>query len=357
MKIESSSIDLAAAHELKRSTVEARRVQAWRQRLNEPPAATSGRLPRDSVAISPEGSALLPTPTELDVDSPMSEVAEVEVQLLKLILEALTGQSWDLMTPKEVLDAFEAGPPPQAPLQPLDPTPVPRPRGGERWGIQADIYHSFREQEKTSFQARGVVTTADGREIAIDVELRMARRWAEEHVVSVQLEGEDPTQRMVDPLVINLSGDAAALTSTRFSFDLDVDGQVDQIAMLAPGSAYLALDRNQDGEINDGSELFGPTTGHGFHELAQHDSDANGWIDAGDSIFERLRLWSQRSDGSSRLVGLGSAGVGAIYLGHIQTAFQLNDSQNQALGQVTDSGVFLHEDGRVGTVQDLDLIV
>ena len=189
----------------------------------------------------------------------------------------------------------------------------------------------------------------------IDVELRMAREWAEEHSVSLQVQGSGGSE-LVDPLVINFSGHAADLTSDTFTFDLDVDGQADQIAMLAPGSAYLALDHNGDGAINDGSELFGPTTGDGFGELAEYDDDGNGWIDENDDVFQGLRLWSQRPDGSSRLVGLGAMGIGAIYLGHAHTEFQLTDEENTTLGQVTDTGVYLHEDGRVGTIQELDLV-
>ena len=385
MRIVDSSISLSSSHQLQRSSVEAQSVSRWYEREQSrgaPPS--SGGIGPDTVSLSREAVAMLPVETEIDPDTPLSDADELEMKIMTLILEAVTGQRFDIMTPGEVARSFEGGdttgdpgrrvgPPSERPtgdppgrrVGPVDPNPV---RGNaivtERWGMQVDMYRSFREQEKTSFEAQGVIKTADGREISIDVELRMAREWAEEHVVSTRVEGERttggvpaPEPEMVDPLVINFSGDPAELTSTRFAFDLDVDGQTDQIAMLAPSSAYLAVDSNGDGVINDGSELFGPTTGDGFAELAQHDEDNNGWIDEGDSIFDRLRLWSQSADGSSRLVGLGSAGVGAIYLGHVSTEFALNDADNQALGQVTDTSIYLNEDGGVGTIQEIDLAV
>ena len=50
----------------------------------------------------------------------------------------------------------------------------------------------------------------------------------------------------------------------RFAFDLNADGQAEQINFVAPGSGFLVFDRNQDGKVNNGSELFGPTTDNGF---------------------------------------------------------------------------------------------
>lgn len=64
---------------------------------------------------------------------------------------------------------------------------------------------------------------------------------------------------------------AASLTERDFAFDIDLDGHADQIAFVGTGSGFLALDRNGDGEINDGSELFGPESGDGFAELAAYD--------------------------------------------------------------------------------------
>ena len=60
---------------------------------------------------------------------------------------------------------------------------------------------------------------------------------------------------------------------------------------------FLALDLNGDGRINNGSELFGALSGNGFADLAQYDSDANGWIDENDEIFQRLKVWSGADDG------------------------------------------------------------
>lgn len=161
----------------------------------------------------------------------------------------------------------------------------------------------------------------------------------------------------IDPLVLNFNGNAAELSETKFTFDLDADGRSEQIGLLKDGSAFLALDKNGDGTINNGSELFGPSTGQGFSELATYDEDGNNFIDSGDSIYDRLRLWNVDSEGNQQLLGLGAKGIGAIYLGNIATSFQLKGSDNASLGQIAATSIFLTDGGQAGTVQQVDYTV
>lgn len=123
------------------------------------------------------------------------------------------------------------------------------------------------------------------------------------------------------------------------------------------GSGFLALDHNQDGVINDGSELFGPTSGNGFAELAAYDSDNNGWLDENDPVFNDLRLWVMGEGGTSYLATLASRGIGALLLNSADTEFSLTDSNNATLGQIRDTSIFVRENGSVGTIQEVDLAV
>lgn len=116
--------------------------------------------------------------------------------------------------------------------------------------------------------------------------------------------------QMMDPLVINLDTNIAGLSDQKFEFDIDCDGIKDTISMLEKGSGYLALDKNNDGSINDGSELFGTSSGDGFKDLAIYDEDGNGWIDENDEIFDKLLIWSKDADGNDELYTLKEAGVG-----------------------------------------------
>lgn len=211
----------------------------------------------------------------------------------------------------------------------------------------------YEEVETLCFGAAGRVLTQDGREIAIDVSLTMSRSFVAN--TSVIIQGDQAV--MTDPLVINFDGTGAQLESARFAFDLDSDGTPEQIANLRPNSGYLVLDRNGDGRVTNGSELFGPTSNNGFAELSVYDEDGNGFIDEADSVYHQLRIWQRHSDGRSSLVALGDREVGAIYLGHVSSSMQLKDSGNNSLGEVVSSGVYLREDGTSGVVQQINLAV
>ncbi len=219
------------------------------------------------------------------------------------------------------------------------------------WSMEYHREESHTEFESTSFQAQGVVKTADGQEISFSAELNMSRSFAETNRIDIRA-GQ---AALKDPLVLNFSGTAADLGSTTFRFDLDADGEEDMVSTLGEGSVFLALDKNGDGTVNDGTELFGAESGDGFAELAAYDEDKNQWIDEDDSVFRNLRVWDVDGDGQSTLVALGQAGVGAIYLGSAETPFAVKDSANELLGEVKATGVFLKEEGGVGTVQQVDL--
>ena len=161
----------------------------------------------------------------------------------------------------------------------------------------------------------------------------------------------------VDPLVINFDGTAAELQDLRFAFDLDGDGQAENVPLLAGNRGYLALDRNQNQRIDNGLELFGPATGQGFAELAQHDDDGNGWIDENDAVFSQLRVWTPSADGTGPLRTLQDMGVGALHLTSADSPFALRGEHNSALGAVRSTSIYLREDGGAGTVQQIDLVV
>jgi hypothetical protein len=117
-------------------------------------------------------------------------------------------------------------------------------------------------------------------------------------------------------------------------------------------------DKNGDGKINDGSELFGTKSGDGFKDLAAFDEDGNGWIDEADSVFKKLKVWSKDEKGNDILIDLKKVDVGAIYLGNANTEFSMKsglENRTDAINRKT--GVYLKESGGVGTVQHVDLAV
>jgi hypothetical protein len=161
-----------------------------------------------------------------------------------------------------------------------------------------------------------------------------------------------------DPLVINLDGEIPDLSRDTFSFDIDNDGSDDQISKLGSRSGFLVYDKNEDGIINQGSELFGTLSGDGFGELSQYDEDKNHWIDENDSIFNKLQIWLKNEDNNEKeLVGLGESGIGAIFLDSTQGQFSYKTETNQTLGEIKSCGIFLKEDGTCGNISQIDFAI
>ena len=219
-------------------------------------------------------------------------------------------------------------------------------------GLEYQRHSSYTETEQTDFSAQGVVRTADGREISFQMNLSMARAYHTEEHVEVSM-----GTKLKDPLVLNFAGAAAELSEMTFRFDLDSDGKDENLRALRPGSGFLVFDRNGDGKANNGRELFGAVSGNGFAELAALDGDGNGWIDENDSAYGSLYVWNRDASGGDALRSLREANVGAIALACADTPFSVKDADNQLLAQVRSTGVFLKEDGRAGSVQQIDLAV
>lgn len=216
-------------------------------------------------------------------------------------------------------------------------------------------YDYYGEYESTLFETTGKVVTADGREIDFNVNVSMTRSFETAMMSGMDIVAE-PVANFVDPLVINLDNNVASVSDQKFLFDIDSDGVLDSISGLNKGSGFLALDINGDGVINDGSELFGTKSGSGFRDLAAYDEDGNGWIDENDSIFDKLLIWTKDENGKDELYHLKESGVGALYVESVSTDFALNNlSDNKTNAKIRETGIFLYENGGVGTMQHLDL--
>ena len=208
------------------------------------------------------------------------------------------------------------------------------------------LVEKYQEDESLSFSTLGHVQTDKG-SIDLNLNFSMSRSFAIENHIDVY--------SSFDPLVINLDGDIPQLSSDTFSFDLDNDGEEDQISKLKSGNGFLALDKNGDGIVNQGSELFGTITGNGFDELSSYDGDGNHWIDESDTIFDSLRIWLKDDETSEKkLVGLGEVGIGAIFLDSASSEFTYKTAMNETLGEMKSCGIFLNEDGSCGNISQID---
>ena len=206
--------------------------------------------------------------------------------------------------------------------------------------IEREVY----ESEKLDVQMFGCVKTAT-QEIKINMDISFSSTFMQKHQLL--------KTQFYDPLVLNFNGELPDLDTQNFSFDIDCDGESEQISMLKKGSGFLALDKNGNGIIDDGTELFGTQNGHGFYDLRRYDSDSNGWIDENDPILEKLRIWEKSADGDT-LVALGEVGIGALYLGFTQNSFEIKSENNETLGRIRSNGLYLNEDGTSGLMSQID---
>nr|WP_282553362.1 hypothetical protein [Providencia sneebia] len=137
------------------------------------------------------------------------------------------------------------------------------------------------------------------------------------------------------PLVIDLNGNGVQTLADSFgvSFDFDGKGTQSQTGWVHPDDGLLVWDKNKDGLINHGEELFGDNSvlnNHtkakdGFSALAELDSNSDNAIDKIDSLWSELKVWQDKnSDGISQvheLNTLDNLGIQSIELKKKETNY------------------------------------
>lgn len=200
--------------------------------------------------------------------------------------------------------------------------------------------------EETSQPAPAATTVVDS-----GAQLTSFQQVLEQRELQLNVTTNPPPQK-TDPLVLDLAGNGFTTRGLNDAvrFDLDADGRSDQISAPSGDDALLALDRNGNGRIDDGRELFGDQNGaaNGFAELAKYDDNRDGRIDAADAVFERLRLLRFDAEGRQQTQSLSQAGVAAIELQARDVKLALG-----AYDEIAQLGRFEFADGRNGQAADL----
>lgn len=355
MKISSAGIMTTVEHALTRTVMRNESVRAWvdgaagQHGGPTPTAGSAAGLRRDASA-------------DRDLVAPDLPAAErARVLLLDALLKAVFGGEVSVVVERS--DSPHGGGADAKMVRAARVEDAASGAARQGWGLEYDSRVSSEESETLRFAAHGIVRTADGREVSFQAQLELSRVFLTRAGVSLRA-GD---ARFSDPLVINYAGPAVDLGGGRLAFDLDADGALEQIPAVKAGSGFLAIDLDGDGVVSSGRELFGPSTGDAFAELVAHDVDGNGWIDAGDPTYGRLRLWTPglaaaggaRSAGGAngQLTMLAQVGIGAISVSGVEAPFSVRGRANEPLGQNTRIGVFIREDGSAGTIQQIDLAV
>ena len=166
-----------------------------------------------------------------------------------------------------------------------------------------------------------------------------------------------------DPLTLDLDGDGIETSTVAgwngLMFDHDADGVKEGTGWVSSDDGLLALDRNGNGVIDSGRELFGDNTllSNGelafdaYEALADQDGNGDGKIDASDAVFNDLRIWQDKnSDGISQadeLHTLNDLGIKSISTGSTATAI------NQKGNAITAASTYERIDGSTGQTGSL----
>lgn len=369
MIISSSDVSLTSNHSASSTLQTQDDVRVWtgNQRPdfegnNANALLNSGNAPSSNVQIS--GAALAAYAAQTVASSSAASAStsadavrqaansadnDPRMQLIIDIIELMTGKKINVLNAADLQNALASA---QQPASTSASGNAQAPAAKQGWGIEVDQHSTYTETQQTSFKATGKIVTADHQEISFDLSFNLDSHFQVQSNSSIRL-GD---AKKVDPLVLNFSGDSTQLTSQKFAFDLQGDGKKENISFVQ-GAGFLVLDKNNNGKIDNGTELFGPTTGNGFSELAAYDSNGDHWIDEKDPVYQKLKIWTKDSAGNDHLQTLKQANVGALYLGNASTPFSLNNAQNQSDGQVRSTGVWISEDGKAHSLQEVDLSV
>lgn len=220
-------------------------------------------------------------------DNSSSLVSNPRLRAMKLLLEEMTGQKINLLDPSQLQHGHRIS--------------------VSKQQITYSQTQTTTETQQTTLQTTGEIKTADDKDIKISQSLAMQSQTSVSSTSQVQI--STLSLNTTDPLMINYNGNSVQLSDQKMAFDLKGNGGTEQISVPQAGSGFLVLDKNNDGKITSGSQLFGPTTGNGFAELAQYDVNHKGWIDSSDPVYDQLKVWTPDGKGGGTLQSLAWLGL------------------------------------------------
>ncbi|MDD2998483.1 MAG: hypothetical protein PHV05_05430 [Candidatus Riflebacteria bacterium] len=202
-------------------------------------------------------------------------------------------------------------------------------------------------------------------ESMVDIDGRLTQRNVYEIKLKFQINSDNEERigisleemgiKQVDPLVLDLSGKGIKLTKAGKGalFDITADGKLDSTAWVKGDTALLTYDRDGNGVIDDGRELFGDqnSAANGFAELAKHDNNSDGKINNLDPVFKALKLYRDlNSDGridENELSTLPELGIKSLNLNFTRASADINGNS------LILNGSFEREDGSTGQLADV----
>jgi hypothetical protein len=218
------------------------------------------------------------------------------------------------------------------------------PSADEKMDKLLDDLSKLAQAKKGGQQAEGATAQAQ----TFQLEFEFSFESSEMRIEQVRVQ-------QADPLVLDLDDDGIELTdhTQGAQFDIRGSGVGVRTAFVNGGDAFLALDRNGNGRIDNGTELFGDQNGaaNGFEELRSFDTNSDGVINASDADFDKLQLFRDDGDGISEtgeLMSLADAGIAEISLNYANT-----NTAASGGNRLAQTALYKRHDGTFGKAADV----
>ena len=342
-------------------SVESRTMSAKRKLRTVPETVTESETSEeDRIVISERAKNLAKHNTERNFDdgvasvnrktastetiSPVSDPqtpqdsVELKLRMLETMLEVLTGRR-ARMRMQAITGGGECS---------HNPGSLYLSGGGNEGG---NVGHLYFESERVSYQPRGIIQTADGRMISVDISMFMSYEFAAYMSISIEL------TRAVDPLILNYGGTAASMLDEKFDFDLTLDRTSEQVSVPGEDSGLLVASRYGDWKAGDGSVLSEQNAVNTLDGLRTYDSVRNGWVDGNDDIFSKLRIRSSDKDGNDQVFTLENTSAGVASPVDNNARFSFQNIHNNSNGIMRSASLFLKDNSSATTVSYLDMTI
>ena len=280
----------------------------------------------------------------------------IKLQLMVLVLERFLGRSLDIENFSFNINSEHSK---KTRSNPTAVNEVPPASNAELISIDGILFQSgdllsveqwHSHEQQLNYQVQGEFNIND-QELSLNYNLSISSERSSYSKLEMS------AAALKDPLLVQFGSQGLGNIQGQTSFAINQDNTLDNLPIFTGDIGYLVYDQNNNQRADDGSELFGPRTGQGFVELAQMDSNKNGFIDVGDQQFEQLYLWqpSDDSNQTEQWLSLKEAKIQAISLSAISTPFDFYDQQGKIQAQLRQSSFAISEDGYGRGVHQVDV--
>jgi hypothetical protein len=272
------------------------------------------------------------------------------VKMMKLILESTFGESItlvraDLSSEAKTLEIEEIPRDSSQENSDFSETQIRLGQDSFMSGDRLTVEQWQIHQQELSYNMHGEFEV-NGKQLSLDYSFYLASEKIKYNTF------ETTAAALKDPLIIQFGDQSIGEISGQEKFDINQDNKIDSLPIFSGDVGYLVYDKNANSKADNGSELFGPTSGNGFHELAQLDENNNGFLDKEDSAYQQLYLWQPDKN---TWLSLADAGIEAISTDVIATPYTFYDKDDEVQAQMRNSSFAISDSGRGFGVHQVDV--